>query len=364
VHVGLLIYGSLDIISGGFIYDRHLVRYLREAGDRVDVISLPWPPYGLSLLDNLNAGLYRRLQQASFDVLLEDELVHPSVFWLNQRLRHRVTYPIVAIVHHLRSCEARPAWKNQLYRWVERQYLASLAGFIFNSHATRTDVERLVGSGRPAVIASPGGDRLTGQVTAGQVTLRAEAPGPFNIICVANLIPRKQVQTLITALASLPRQDWQLSVAGSLTMDTVYVGSLRRQIEADGLSARISLLGTVSDQDLAVLLPQHHLLAVPSSYEGFGIVYLEGMHFGLPAIAGIDGAASEIITHGENGFLVPPGDAAALARSLSLLMEDRELLARMSLTAHRRAAAHATWNDSAARARGFLQSFIGLRPTH
>ena len=263
--------------------------------------------------------------------------MHPSCFWLNQRLRPRLSYPVVAIVHHLRCCEARPAWQNRLYRWVEQRYLASLAGFIFNSNTTRTDVERLVGSSRPAVIASPGGDRLPGKVTAGHIALRALAPGPFKIICVANLIPRKQVHTLIAALASLPRQDWQLTVAGSLTMDTAYVGSLRRQIEADNLSARISLLGTVSDQDLAVLLPQHHLLAVPSSYEGFGIVYLEGMQFGLPAIAGTDGAAKEIITHGQNGFLVLPGNPEALAHHIELLIRDRDLLLKMSLAAHRSA---------------------------
>ena len=346
------------IISGGFIYDRNLVRYLRESGDRVDVISLPWRSYGLSLLDNLNAGLRRRLAQAAFDVLLEDELVHPSCFWLNRRLRPRWGCPVVAIVHHLRCCEARPPWKNRLYRWVEQQYLASVQGFIFNSNATRTDVERLVGSGRPAVIASPGGDRLPGKVTAEQIAIRALAPGPFKIICVANLIPRKEVHTLIAALASLPGRDWQLSVAGSLTMDTSYVGNIRRQIEADGLGAKISLLGTVSDQDLAVLLPQQHLLAVPSSYEGFGIVYLEGMQFGLPAIAATIGAAKEIVHHDHNGFLAPPGDAAALARFISLLMADRELLKRLSLTAHRSAAAHPTWNESAARARVFIQGFL------
>jgi glycosyltransferase involved in cell wall biosynthesis len=356
--VGLLIYGSLTTISGGFIYDRNLVRYLREAGDRVEVISLPWRPYGVSLLDNLNPGLLRRLVQADFDVLLQDELVHPSCFWLNQRLRPRLSYPVVAIVHHLRCCEARPPWKNRLYRWVERRYLASVEGFIFNSNATRTDVEGLVGSDRPAVIASPGGDRLPGKVTAEQIATRVFAPGPFKIICVANLIPRKEVHTLIAALASLPGKDWQLSVAGSLTMDTSYVGSIRRQIEEGGLGAKISLLGTVSDQDLAALLPQQHLLAVPSSYEGFGIVYLEGMHFGLPAIAGTIGAAQELVHHDHNGFLVPPGDAAALARYISLLMADRELLKRMSLTAHRSAAAHPTWNESAARVRNFLQSCL------
>ena len=106
------------------------------------------------------------------------------------------------------------------------------------------------------MIASPGGDGLPGAVTAEHITARASAPGPFNIIFVGNLIPRKQLHTLMAALASLPREDWQLTVAGSLTMDTAYVGSIRRQIEADGLSARVSLLGTLSDQELAGLLPQ------------------------------------------------------------------------------------------------------------
>ena len=358
MHVGLLIYGSLDTISGGFIYDRHLVRYLREAGDRVDVISLPWRRYGLSLLDNLNSGLRRRLTQAAFDVLLEDELVHPSCFWLNQRLRPRVTSPVVAIVHHLRCRERHPALMTRLYRGVEKRYLASVDGFICVSRTTGKDVEDLVGRARPLLVAPPGGDRLTGKITAEQIVAKAMEPGPLKIIFVANLIPRKEIHTLITALASLPHHDWQLTVAGSLNMDTTYVGSIRRQIEQEKLNRQVSLLGTVSDEELAILLPQYHLLAVPSSYEGFGIVYLEGMHFGLPAIAGTAGAAKEIITHGQNGFLVPPGDAAALARSISLLMEDRELLKRLSLAAHRDAAAHPTWNESAARARAFLQSFL------
>ena len=97
---------------------------------------------------------------------------------------------------------------------------------------------------------------------------------------------------------------------------------------------------------------------MPSSYEGFGIVYLEGMHFGLPAIASTAGAAQEIITHGQNGFLVAPGDAAALAQCLKTLMKDRQLLLKMSLAAQRRAAAHPTWNESAARVRGFLQGLL------
>jgi glycosyltransferase involved in cell wall biosynthesis len=358
VHVGLLIYGRLDTVSGGFIYDRNLVRYLREAGDRVDVISLPWRRYGLSLLDNLNSKLRRRLTQAAFDVLLEDELVHPSCFWLNQRLRPRLGYPVIAIVHHLRCREHHPACMTRLYRLVEKRYLASVDGCICVSHTTAKDVEDLVGRTQPLTVASPGRDGLPGAVSRAGIMARATAPGPFNLIFVGNLIPRKELHTLLAALASLPRDDWRLTVAGSLEMDAAYVAAIRRQIKDTGLTPRVSLLGALPARDLAARCAASHLLAVPSSYEGFGIVYLEGMQFGLPALAGTDGAAKEIITHGENGFLIPPGNPEALAHHIELLIRDRELLLKMSLAAQRAAAARPTWNDSAARVRAFLQNFL------
>jgi glycosyltransferase involved in cell wall biosynthesis len=359
VHLGLLIYGSLDIISGGFIYDRHLVRFLREAGDRVEVISLPWRQYGASLLDNLNPGLRRRLSRADFDVLLQDELVHPSCFRLNRRLRPRLSCPTIAIVHHLRCRERHPALINHLYRGVEKSYLASVDGFICVSRTTQKDVEDLVGRARPLLVASPGRDGLPGAVSPEEIKARATAPGPFHLIFVGNLIPRKELHTLLAALACLPHRDWRLTVAGSLDLDTAYVEAVRRRIKDAGLAPRVSLLGALPARELAARCATSHLLAVPSSYEGFGIIYLEGMQFGLPAIAGTAGAAKELIRHEHNGFLVPPGDAAALARYISLLMEDRELLQRMSLTAHQSAAAHPTWNESAARARAFLRSFLG-----
>jgi glycosyltransferase involved in cell wall biosynthesis len=357
--VGLLIYGSLDTISGGFIYDRHLVRYLRDQGDRVEIISLPWRRYGVSLLDNLNSGFQRRLEEAAFDVLLQDELAHPSCFWLNRRLRPRITYPVIAIVHHLRGRERHAVWATRLYRRVEKTFLAAMDGFICVSRTTQKDVEDLVGRERPLVVASPGRDGLPGAVTPAEIIGRATAPGPFHLIFVGNLIPRKELHTLLTALANLPRDDWRLTVAGRLDLDAVYVEAIRRQIQAAGLASRVFLLGAIPSQELAARYAASHLLAVPSSYEGFGMVYLEGMHFGLPAIAGTAGAARELVRPGHNGFLVPPGDAAALARYISLLMEDRELLKRLSLTAHQVGASHPTWNESAAQARAFLRSFLG-----
>ena len=96
---------------------------------------------------------------------------------------------------------------------------------------------------------------------------------------------------------------------------------------------------------------------MPSSYEGFGIVYLEGMAFGLPALATTAGGAVEIITSGRDGFLVSPGDHGALARQLGTLMADRDLLLTMSLVAQQRFAAHPTWDDAGAAVHRFFNRY-------
>ncbi len=50
--IDLIIYGSLDTLSGGYLYDRLLVDYLRTQGDMVEIVSLPWRNYTAHLTDN------------------------------------------------------------------------------------------------------------------------------------------------------------------------------------------------------------------------------------------------------------------------------------------------------------------------
>ncbi len=126
MRIGLIIYGSLDRFSGGYIYDRMLVKYLRGHKDDVEIVSLPEKSYMHHLQDNFSARLLHRLEDLNCELLLQDELNHPSLFMLNRRLREKVSYPIVSIVHHLRCCEENSPLINPVYRLVERQYLSSL----------------------------------------------------------------------------------------------------------------------------------------------------------------------------------------------------------------------------------------------
>lgn len=350
MRVGLVIYGSLDTISGGYLYDRLLVRYLERQGDQVEIISLPWRNYSRHLLDNLSADFLRRMR-GEFDVLLQDELNHPSLAWANDRL-DTDRPPIVAIVHHLRSSEAWPDWQLRFYLGVERRYLQSVDAFIYNSRTTQRVVERMLGGTRPHVVAYPGGDRLSPSMTGATVGRRAKE-GPLRLVFAGNIIPRKGLHVLLAALARV-RADWRLSVAGNPAASPAYYRAVRRQAEGAGLDGRIEWCGGLNDDDLAARMDYAHALIGPSVYEGFGIVYMEGMGFGLPAVATMAGGASEIITDGVNGYLIAPGDVEGLAARLESLAGDRDLLARLGEAALDTYKRHPSWEATAASIREFL----------
>ncbi|MEW5867782.1 MAG: glycosyltransferase family 4 protein [Chloroflexota bacterium] len=355
MRTGLLVYGSLDTVSGGYLYDRKLVDHLKRQGQPVEVFSLPWRNYTRHLGDNLSSSLCRQLRTANLDVLLQDELNHPSLFWLNRRLR--VDYPIVSIVHHLRSSEQRPAWQNRLYRLIERSYLHSVDGFVFNSHTTRQVVAQTGVDLKktPWIVAHPAGDHFAAQVDEAVILQRAMQPGPLRLLFLGNVIPRKGLHTVLQAMQQLPSATCTLQVVGSLQVDRAYIDRLYHIIAAAGLQGRVQFLGSIKTQALAQRLLESQVLVVPSSYEGFGIGYLEGMSFGLPAIATTAGAAGEIITHGSDGFLLPPNDPQSLADCLAGLAAERPRLGEMGAAARQRFLAHPTWEQTAERIFQFLR---------
>lgn len=367
MHIGLVIYGSLSNVSGGYLYDKQLVERLIQRGNTVEIISLPWRSYPRHLEDNFSPPLLRRLMNLPVDLLLQDELNHPSLFRLNRLVRQQAAYPLISIVHHLRSNEAHPAWAYRLYRRVEQRYLKGIDGFIFNSQTTQRAVEALVGAQRPSVVAYPAGDRLRPEMPKSEVLQRARQPGPLRLLFLGNVIRRKGLHTVIDALSRLPAGECSLTVAGSLEAEPGYARQVRAQANKDGLMEQVRFCGQLDDNALAARLRASHLVVVPSSYEGFGIAYLEGMAFGLPAVGTTRGAAGELIIPGKNGFLVPPDDPQSLATVLHQMAVDRPALVRLSLGALEHYRQHPTWEKSMGIAAGFLESFAlnwyGREPT-
>jgi glycosyltransferase involved in cell wall biosynthesis len=350
--IGFLIYGSLDTLSGGYLYDRKLVEYLRAQGDTVEIISLPWRNYASHLTDNFSFKL-----PANHDILIQDELNHPSLIGANLR-KH--PYPIVSLVHHLRCSELRPKWQNDLYRVVEKKYLQSVDGFIFNSQTTKSVVNSLIGNRKPEIVAYPPTDRFGESISENEIIERAVS-SELRILFLGNIIERKGLHTLLNALLILhaKRLSFILDVVGSLSTDYNYAKQMQEFVTVNDLSSTVHFHGALENEPLKQKLRQAHILIVPSSYEGFGIVYLEGMAFGLPAIGTTVGAAGEIIEHEKTGYLIEPNDSATLAAHISQLASDRNLLTELSLNARKRYTQQSAWNETAGQIRAFLQHMIG-----
>lgn len=142
-----------------------------------------------------------------------------------------------------------------------------------------------------------------------------------HILCVTRIGDgdrRKHVDQLIRALALLRDR----GRAASLTH--VGEGTLRGELETltrdlslDGL---VSFAGRVSDEALAKLYAEADLFALPSSKEGFGIVYLEAWSRGLPVLCGTKGAPHEIVEDGVDGRVANEEDPSDIADKLDDLL--------------------------------------------
>lgn len=355
MRVGLVIYGGLEILTGGYLYDRFLVAHLRKRGHHVVLFSLARRPYLGALADNLRATLLTDIRRARLDVLMVDALVHPSVLRICAQLHRRPRPVIVALVHQVLSTQRRPGWQNRCYGLIEGRFLKKMDGFVFNSPWTRKTVEQWVGACRPAVVATPGGDRLGCLPGPRPIAIRARAPGPLRLLFVGNVTPNKGLISLVTALAVLPREIWRLDVVGDPAMDQRYTRQVRRLIARCGLSQQVALRGVLDGEPLARLFAASHVLTMPFSKEGFGIAYLEAMAHGLVVIGSSDGALPSLVVHGQNGFLVDPASPLGLNSHLQVLHGNRALLTRLGTAALATFGRYPTWAQSMQGIHDYLQ---------
>ncbi len=141
---------------------------------------------------------------------------------------------------------------------------------------------------------------------------------------VARFEVRKGHAVLFRALGNLDA-DYRVLALG-LGQDAMR--DARELARSEGLDPeKVICLGFLDD-----VAAYYHLMDVsvlPSFVEGMPRSVLESMACGVPSIGSDIGGTNEVIVHGENGFLFPPGDHEELGRLLSLLARDRELCARL-----------------------------------
>jgi glycosyltransferase involved in cell wall biosynthesis len=228
-------------------------------------------------------------------------------------VEHRATP--VSDVHVPRSIAwALPA----LFRW-SRKRMARIVTVSNESKRILTTCYRLP-AGRidvvhngidPAHLASPATDGLNPRAEMG---LNDSQPV---ILVLARLADNKGHRYLVEAAPAILDRfpDARFAFAGIPEGQM----SMERQIAAAGLESRFSILGF--RPDAGALLRSSTVFVLPSLAEGFPLSVIEALAAGLPVVATRVGGIPEIIEDGRNGFLVPPADAASLARAVIRALE-------------------------------------------
>ena len=151
---------------------------------------------------------------------------------------------------------------------------------------------------------------------------RPQPFGPVVFLFVGSVSARKGVPVLLEA--------WRRSAATATAAELWLVGSGRMPAhEQASLPPSVKVLGMKSQADVAALMRRADVFIFPSFFEGLAQVQVEALASGLPVVATAEAGASELIRPGENGFLIPVGDALATAACIERLVMDVALRAKL-----------------------------------
>jgi glycosyltransferase involved in cell wall biosynthesis len=305
-----------DDVAGVFVRDA--VEHLREAGIDVNVVSPAsfrhfGLAYGHGIAGNLRrkpwlalalplflASYARAARRAARDV----DLVHAH--WLPSALPALATRkPFVVQLWGTDVELARRApW---LFRWLVRR-----ARFVLcPSQALVADARKL---GARGVRVVPSGVALP--------TTVADPEEPPHVLFVGRLSEEKGVLEFLEATEGMPRV-----VVGD--------GPLREVVP--------DAVGFVPPSQLGPYYERAAVVVCPSRREGYGVVAREAMAHGRPVVATAVGGLVDAVEDGVTGYLVPPGDPAALRSALERLLGDADLRRRLGEAGRQKARAELSW---------------------
>ncbi len=152
----------------------------------------------------------------------------------------------------------------------------------------------------------------------------------IRLIYVGRLDSDKGVHIAIEALSNLSDYPWNITLDIIGDGEQAYMEQLQDQIQAFGLEKRVNFLGRQPREKVLAGYTRYDVALLPSIWiEPLGNVVLEAMSNGVPMIATAQGGPAEMIIHGENGLLIPPNDARALADTIQLMVNEPELVAKI-----------------------------------
>ncbi|MBN1203277.1 MAG: glycosyltransferase family 4 protein [Anaerolineae bacterium] len=304
--------------------------------DRAEALGIPTER--LPIARHIAPGLWRtlaaRFRQAQPDAV-HTHLLHADLYGIPAARRAKV--PVVISSRHNDDKFRRWPPIRLLHRWLWRQTNAGIAiseairRFCIDVEGVPADRIHTIYYGlNPASIKAPTGART-------ELCETLNIPTDALIVgSVCRLIEQKGLvyglRGFVQIAGQVPEAHYVIAGDGDLR------AALKAEARALGLGGRVHFLGWRSDAH-AVLAALDVLLA-PSLWEGFGLVFLEAMALHVPVISTCVSAIPEVVIDGETGWLVPPGDANAIAAALLDALTHPDVMRARGANGRRRLETH------------------------
>jgi alpha-1,3-rhamnosyl/mannosyltransferase len=236
--------------------------------------------------------------------------------------------PYVVTLHDLQPLrDRRDLGPQPTHGTVKRAYLGAVVPrtlrrarrVVVPSAFVRDTVLERFGLDPAAVVVVHHGVERSGTATsANALVAEHRLDGPV-VLYPAITYPHKDHATLVEAFARV-LLDHPTAVLVLPGRADGAEADLQARIDRLGIGGRVRRLGRISAADLAGLLDLAAVVAIPSTYEGFGLPAVEAMAHGAPVVASASTALPEVV--GDAGVLVPPGDVEGWATAIGGLLAD------------------------------------------
>ena len=224
------------------------------------------------------------------------------------------------------------------HTWITRHLIARMDAVIATSEAAASYLTRratIIHHGVDPDLYHPPADRDAAFAAAG-------LPGRYGIGAFGRVRPQKGTDVFVEAMCRLlpTYPNFTAIVIGRVTVENqAFADKLKARVAEAGLSERVRFLGELSIEEVPLWYQRIAIYAFTSRVEGFGLTLLEAMASGAALAAARAGAADKVVTDGDTGVLVPPGDVDALVAALEPLMRDPARAAAMGRRARERVVA-------------------------
>ncbi|MBO3458289.1 glycosyltransferase family 4 protein [Aetokthonos hydrillicola Thurmond2011] len=353
--------GAIPPQTGGEIYNYKLFQYLELSGYDVDCCSLhkrlsvrlaKIPFIGNILTNTVLACLLYR----DTEILVEDHFFTKNLLFNNIVHRFIKGKKIIILLHSLYGYDSGDTFL--IRKWIngiKHKIRLSLADTIItNSEYSKREIVSLGIDTSIVHLLPPGIDRKKLRIvtpTDGQKT--------DCILCVANYLVGKGLIYLIEAFSLVNRKKFTLHLVGNPSKSSSYYKQMNKYVQKSNLIKDVFFHNGADKENIYKLYSSADIFVLPTLKETFGIVLIEAMHYGLPIITTNVGAIPELITDGENGFLVPPANSQKLAEAISKLIENPELRKEMGAKGRQRVSDSYYWEQTCSKFLSIVQTING-----